>query len=117
VTPTPRPTDPALPGVGDRLVRLRLARGFETRGKLASLLGIDQDTLATYENDRTTPPPTALVPLSDLLDCTIDHILTGSSRGMPAGTLAALAAVTDEQMDAARRPGPKPRHPPAGARP
>jgi len=102
-----RMADPRLLGTGERLVRLRIVRGFESRGVLASLLGLNEDTLGTYEGGRTLPPSHVLVRLADLLDCTEGYILTGSPRGMPGDKLAALAAVTEGQIAAALRTGPK----------
>jgi len=107
-----RMADPRLLGAGERLVRLRIVRGYETRAQLASLLGVNEDTLGTYESVRpgsrqTVPPSHVLVRLADLLDCTADYILTGSPRGIPKETLAALAAVTPERIAAALRTGPK----------
>jgi transcriptional regulator with XRE-family HTH domain len=102
-----RMADPRLLGVGDRLVRFRIVRGFETRGALAALLWLNEDTLGTYEGGRTVPPPHVLVRLADLLDCTVDYLLTGNPRGMARETLAALEAVTPEQIAAALRTGPK----------
>jgi transcriptional regulator with XRE-family HTH domain len=99
--------DPRLLGTGERLVRLRIVRGYETRAQLATLLGVNEDTLGTYEGGRTVPPSHTAVRLAELLDCTIDYLLVGAPRGMPAETLAALAAVTPEQIAAALRTGPK----------
>ena len=99
-------TDPRLAGVGDRLVRLRLLCGYERRIQLAPLLGIDVDTLRTYEEGRTVPPSPAVVRLADLLDCTTDYLLTGNPRGMPPETLRALMAITPEQIAATKTRGP-----------
>jgi transcriptional regulator with XRE-family HTH domain len=102
-------TDPRLAGTGDRLIRLRLLRGYERRAHLAPLLGVDVDTLRTHEEGRTIPPSHAVVRLADRLDCTTDYLLVGKSRGMPPETLRALAAITPEQIADTRRRGPRQR--------
>ena len=50
-------TDPRLAGTGDRLIRLRLLRGYERRAHLAPLLGVDVDTLRTHEEGHTARQP------------------------------------------------------------
>lgn len=99
--------DPRLLTTCERIIRLRLVRGFTSRAQLALLLGVNEDTLGTYENGRTLPPPHTAVRLSELLDCTLDYLYKGSTTGMPIDTLMAVAAVTEGQIAAARRTGPK----------
>jgi transcriptional regulator with XRE-family HTH domain len=103
--------DPRLATLGDRLIRLRLLRGYERRTHLAPLLGVDVDTLRTYEEGRTVPPSHVVVRLAELLDCTTDYLLTGAPRGVPAETLRGLAAITPEQIAAAKSRGPSRRRP------
>lgn len=77
--------------LGQRIAHIRKTLGF-TQTQVATQLGISQQTLAHYEVGRLRIALSTLVPLSELLNTTVDELLhakkatKGSKRG-PASKL------------------------------
>jgi len=75
--PASRPS-PGLPaeGFGDRIARLRKARGWNQK-QLAERLGARSARVSRYERGVYDPKPGILGPLAEALGTTVDYLLTG----------------------------------------
>lgn len=58
----------------ERLKELREAKRM-TQVRLATELGVSQETISGYEIDKATPPADMLVKLADCLGASVDYIL------------------------------------------
>lgn len=70
--------------LGSRIARLRLSQGL-TQESLARALGVSAQAVSKWENDQNCPDISLLVPLAELLHCSVDTLL----RGEAAAALAA----------------------------
>lgn len=59
---------------GRRLKRLREGEGL-SQTQVASLIGVDQSTMCSYENDRRQPPIATLINLASIFRVTTDYLL------------------------------------------
>jgi transcriptional regulator with XRE-family HTH domain len=59
---------------GERLARLRKARGF-TQTELGETLGVSQRVMTYYERESERPPAYLLARLAEALDVTVDELL------------------------------------------
>ena len=60
--------------IGERLNKARKAKGL-TAQQMAEKLGISIRTYRYYESDTNSPSFEILVPLSDILDISIDYLM------------------------------------------
>ena len=67
-------TAPATDRFGDRLTRLRKARGF-TQTELGELVGISQRMVYYYERQSGRPPAHVLPKLADALKVSVDELV------------------------------------------
>jgi transcriptional regulator with XRE-family HTH domain len=65
--------------IGDRLKMVRKLKGLSL-GKLAALTGLSKGNLSSYENNKTNPSVTALVPILKHLGVNINWLLTGEGE-------------------------------------
>jgi len=63
-----------MPGFGERLGRLRKARGL-TQAELGKKVGLSQRMVAYYEKDEAQPPGPMLIDLASVLETSIDELL------------------------------------------
>lgn len=70
--------------LGERIARLRKEQGLSQR-KLASLLGLSQQIVASYETGERRIPVWRLLNLSEVLGVDVEKLLNGAqrSRGKP----------------------------------
>jgi transcriptional regulator with XRE-family HTH domain len=66
--------------LGDRLARLREARGL-TQGQLAAELGTSQHVISHYERGVHAPRLLTLLRLRRLFGVSLDHLLVGTAPG------------------------------------
>lgn len=59
----------------ERLKKLRELKNM-TQVRLAIELGVSQETISGYEIGKATPPADMLVKLADILDTSVDYILS-----------------------------------------
>lgn len=86
--------------LGSRIAHLRLSQGL-TQESLARALGVSAQAVSKWENDQNCPDISSLVPLAELLHCSVDTLL----RGEAASALAAESLREDEDgTGAGRRP-------------
>ena len=62
--------------LGARIVRLRSEKGWD-RVVLARKLGVSRDRLSKWERGKNAPPLKILVLLGNLLEVTLDELVTG----------------------------------------
>lgn len=72
--PEQRMKERQLEGFGERLAKLRRAKGL-TQIQLAELLGVTQRVITYYENESGQPPGALLVDLAKALSVTSDELL------------------------------------------
>ncbi len=66
--------DGIMPGFGERLARLRKAKGL-TQSELGKKTGLSQRMVAYYEKEEAQPPGPMLIDLANALETTIDELL------------------------------------------
>lgn len=100
--------------LGDRIAAARLEAAL-TQGGLAARLGVSEEVIASWENDRAEPRANRLAMLAGLLNVSVRWLLTGDGDGVtppdvtaaPAEAVANAAAVTIftpvDDLDAAKR--------------
>lgn len=98
-----RPLKPETPFA----VRLVNARSFMKRDDFARSLGVAVGTLANWERGRTFPPPDVLVKMAEILDVSLDWLISGRDRVGP-GSPAAGAEPGEAASPAAAVPPPTP---------
>jgi len=84
--------------LGQRIVRLRTARGW-SRADLAEKLGISPERLKKWEHGKNAPPITLLEPLARVLGVTLDELVTGepwSGVGLSAEDRVIAAICLDQ---------------------
>src|SRR4051794_9197877 len=69
-------------GLGARIVRSRQRRGW-SQEKLADRLNVGRERLAKWEAGCHAPPAEALLALSEVLEVTVDELLTGRRLNLP----------------------------------
>jgi transcriptional regulator with XRE-family HTH domain len=66
--------------------RIRQLRGFDlTQADFARKLGISQSQLSKYERGVAAPPADVLIRLKELLQISVDWLLTGDDEGSASG--------------------------------
>lgn len=60
--------------IGDRLKKCRKQEGV-TQKELADILGLNQNTIASYETGRRNPSISVLEDIADLLNVSTDYLL------------------------------------------
>ncbi len=60
--------------LGSKIKLLRENKGIGQQ-ELCDFLGIEQSTLANYENDRRTPKPEMIAKIADFFNTTTDYLL------------------------------------------
>lgn len=60
--------------IGNRIKLLRESRGLQQQ-ELCSIIGVEQSTLANYENNRRIPSDEVKIKLADYFNVTIDYLL------------------------------------------
>lgn len=73
--------------LGSRIARLRLSQG-RTQESLACALGVSAQAVSKWENDQNCPDVSLLVPLAELLHCSVDTLLRGKAAAVPASVSA-----------------------------
>ena len=63
-----------MPGFGERLGRLRKARGL-TQAELGKKVGLSQRMVAYYEKEEAQPPGPMLIDLANVLETSVDELL------------------------------------------
>lgn len=63
-----------MPGFGERLGRLRKARGL-TQAELGKKVGLSQRMVAYYEKEEAQPPGPMLIDLARVLETSVDELL------------------------------------------
>lgn len=87
--------------LGRRIAHLRKAQGL-TQDALSERLSITPQAVSKWENDQSCPDVMTLPQLSQLLQVSIDTLLTGAEAGQPAAPvkkpeeLIIRMAITDE---------------------
>jgi transcriptional regulator with XRE-family HTH domain len=86
--------------LGARIVGLRQRKGW-SQEVLAERLGATRERLAKWEAGAHAPPPEDLVALGEVLDITVDALLTGEcaverARARMNAHLAAMAKTLDD---------------------
>jgi transcriptional regulator with XRE-family HTH domain len=80
---------------GDRLSELRKRKNVSRR-ELADILGVDKETIKSWELGRRTPKDIdLLVKLADFFDCDLDY-LVGRDRKKEVGDLGRLMEILKE---------------------
>lgn len=67
--------------LGSRIARLRLSQGL-TQESLARALGVSAQAVSKWENDQNCPDISLLVPLAELLHCSVDTLLRGEAAAV-----------------------------------
>jgi transcriptional regulator with XRE-family HTH domain len=67
-------------GVKNRLLEIRLSRGYKKQKDFADFLGISQYQYNRYENNVVQPSIEILYNISKKLDCKMDDIIYGESN-------------------------------------
>ena len=67
--------------VGEQIAALRKAKGL-TQNDLGERLGVTFQSVSKWERGETLPDTAILVDLADVLETTVDFILTGGERAM-----------------------------------
>lgn len=98
------PNDPAGERLGDRIARLRRAKGWNQR-ELAERVGTRGAQISKYERGTYVPRADILSRLGDSLGVSTDYLLTGRMPGAPRRDLRlrerleALEALPERQRD------------------
>ena len=74
--------DEMMPGFGERLGRLRKARGL-TQTELGKKVGLSQRMVAYYEKDEAQPPGPMLIDLANILGTSVDELLGKTEAAAP----------------------------------
>lgn len=67
---------------GDRIVAAREARGYSV-ARLAEKIGVREETLEDWENDRSEPRANKMMILAGALNVSIVWLMTGDGEGLP----------------------------------
>lgn len=65
--------------IGNRIAKLRKEK-MMSQEKMAEQLGVSSQAVSKWENDISCPDISLLIPLAELLDVTVDEMLTGKSN-------------------------------------
>ena len=74
----------AAESVGARIRAARLARRF-TQAELAEAVGVSRSAVAQWETERSGQVRGNLTRIASVLLVTVEHLLSGTSNGMPPG--------------------------------
>ena len=69
--------------VGEQIAVLRKGKGL-TQNDLGERLGVTFQSVSKWERGETLPDTAILVDLADVLETTVDFILTGGERILPS---------------------------------
>jgi transcriptional regulator with XRE-family HTH domain len=72
--------------VGARIVRLRSAKGW-TQPDLARRLEVSRERLSKWERGKNDPPLAMVIALCDVLEVSMDELVTGSPAPEVAGSV------------------------------
>ncbi len=76
--------------VGQRLRAVRTAAGFETARAFARKLGVEENTLTSWERGLRLIEPEDLAAVRQLTGVTSDYIYYGDSSGLPPELIESL---------------------------
>jgi transcriptional regulator with XRE-family HTH domain len=76
--------DPTAESVGERIARLRRARGWKQK-ELATRIGSSLQQISKYERGRYTPRSEVVARLAEAFGVSADYLLTGRSPYQPQG--------------------------------
>lgn len=90
--------------VGERIRVLRQARGIESQGALAALVGVARGAVTAWENGKHPPAGPNLLRLAKVLESSVEFIMDGADSGEPT-RLSALDYAAPEFERRLRRFG------------
>jgi transcriptional regulator with XRE-family HTH domain len=62
--------------VGERIIELRTARNI-SQAQLAKAMEVSRQAVSKWENGQSTPDPTKMIKLAELLDTDLEYLTTG----------------------------------------
>ena len=62
--------------VGERIIELRTARNI-SQARLAKAMEVSRQAVSKWENGQSTPDPTKMIKLAELLDTDLEYLTTG----------------------------------------
>jgi transcriptional regulator with XRE-family HTH domain len=80
--------------VGRRLRAVRLAAGYETARQFAQAIGIEENTLTSWERGERLIEPENLADIRDLAGVTSDYIYYNDPSALPSNLAKALKVDT-----------------------
>ena len=87
-------TDDIAVDLGERIRKLRKARGWSQTELGEKLGGLSQRAISGYENGSTSPSIITVIEMADLFEVTLDHLLVGKVA-VGDGTSVVSQAVLD----------------------
>ncbi len=90
----------------DRLKNVREARGL-TQGELADILGVTRPTISGYETKGTQPDYEKLIKLSNVLNVSIDYLVSGNKELVDCNIQVSVKRVNREFNQLFRDLSPK----------
>ena len=62
--------------LGERIIELRTLSGL-SQNQLSKIMGVSRQAVSKWETGQSTPDPTKLIQLADILDTDIEYLTTG----------------------------------------
>ena len=62
--------------IGERIIELRTARNI-SQAQLAKAMEVSRQAVSKWENGQSTPDPTKMIKLAELLDTDLEYLTTG----------------------------------------
>ena len=62
--------------IGDRIIELRTQRNI-SQSQLAKAMDVSRQAVSKWENGQSTPDPTKMIKLAELLDTDLEYLTTG----------------------------------------